>query len=178
MALEVPVPQYSFDSYKTFLATAELVPLFQMEKVFNATNACTWLCVDICSQHIEKMSIECVAEKVREIIFENPRTYNRVRDSSRYYTVNEVLANTGAHFSAFDYVNLDFFTAEGDDIIERNMTNALKDCYDFGNVAENPLKIIYNCGPYACVIICSNDQIIYVDTHSVPRHKMVWSCSL
>ena len=106
-----------------------------MKKVFNATNACTWLCVDICSQHIEKMSIECVAEKVREIIFENPRTYNRVRDSSRYYTVNEVFAKTGAPFSAFDYVNLEFFIGKGDDIIERNMKNALEDCCDLGNVA-------------------------------------------
>ena len=41
IALNVPVPQYSFDSYKTFLAMAQLVSLSQMETVFNATNACT-----------------------------------------------------------------------------------------------------------------------------------------
>ena len=168
IALNVPVPQYSFDSYKTFLAMAEMVSLSQMENVFDATNACTWLCVDICSQKIDQMTIEGVAENVRNIVFENPRSYNKIRDSSRYYSVNEVLAKTNAQFSAFEYVNLNFFTAKDDDIFEENMKIALEDCYTFGNVDENPLKIIYNCGPYACVIICTSSHIVYVDTHSVP----------
>ena len=70
IALNVPVPQYSFDSYKTFLAMAQLVSLSQMETVFNATNACTWLCVDICSERIDEMTIQHVAEIVRDIIFD------------------------------------------------------------------------------------------------------------
>ena len=127
LSLSVPVPKYPFDSYKTFLKIAETVSsLSDLEIIFDATNACTWLCVEICTKRMEQMSIEVVAEKVREIIFENPRTYNKVRDSSKYYSVNEVLFKTKLPFSAFDYVNLDFFTGIDDNTIENNICLALK----------------------------------------------------
>ena len=86
------------ESYKLFLRTISSVNKEESLQQYDATNACQFLAIDICDSILlskDVLNHTNIVTQVQDIILTRPKVYNRVRDRTKTYEVNDALSLLG-----------------------------------------------------------------------------------
>ena len=162
--------ELDFPSFKSFLAFLSHNSLEQNLALFDATNSCVFLCLDICQRIMlskDEVEIGHVVNITRDIIMTGPLEYNKVRDINRTYALDEVLKIIPRKI----YSNGSFsFIAQ----TSVDLRKKIKSCIQSVSKMEKRVAFVYLCDIYAFSIAVHERKIFLIETHKVsPENGMV-----
>ena len=159
----------SFTSFLDFVATKTSEEALEF---YDASNACVFLGIDISKEILlsgEKLGLKLIVKKVQDLILNKTREYNKLRDRSEMYILEDALKCMGKPIHNNGCVQ--FWGLSSDQLRESISSFVLKAL----STSEN-LSFIYVCGDYSFPFGIVDGKLLIVDTHKVtPENGMVCS---
>ena len=156
--------------FNDFLQCMNNVSKEECLRVYDASNACSFLSADICEELFvaeKRLDLEEMVTKVQNIILTKPKGYNQVRDIGQYYTLTDALKCmiSPLHFNGCRQ----FWSLQSDQLCEKISSFVHDTVSAFKNVG-----FVYVCDIYIFSFGVNDGKLYFVDTHKVtPENGMI-----